>query len=301
MMAFDTFTSTANDLAHMLESNQITSVAIIETYLSMINRHDKAGFNLNSLISVAPRDLLLTKAQELDDERKAGKLRSPLHGVPIVLKDNIISHPDLGMPTTGGSKAFLNADAKCNAAVVDILLDAGLIIIAKANLTEFCGMVDRSVMPGRSSINGQTISPYVNGGLKENEGILGHSTPGGSSTGPAVAVAAGFSPLALGTETIGSIVTPATRAALYAMKLTVGSVPCDGVFRISETFDAVGPMAKSADDLALLVDVLLRKQEGMGALDQLEKVRIGFADPNIWKMDEESCHPVEGAQEQMAS
>jgi amidase len=299
-MAFNPLTTTANDLKRLLESGQITSVEIIETYLSMIERHDKAGLKLNALISVAPQDVILKKARELD-ERKDGKIRSPLHGVPIALKDNILTHSDLGMPTTGGSKAYLNAKAECNAAVVDILLDAGLVILAKANLTEFCGMVDPTMMPGFSSINGQTLSPYVKGGIEENESILGHSAPGGSSTGSAVAVASGFAPLALGTETVGSIVTPAIRAALYAIKLTVGSVPSEGMFRISKTFDAVGPMAKSADDLRLLADILLRKGDKKGDLDRLENISVGFADPAIWKMDEKSCRPVDGVQQQMVS
>jgi amidase len=305
-MAFNTLTTTASQLRHLLEKNEITSVSIVETYLSMIECHNKAGLRLNALISVAPRDVVLEKARLLDEERQAGNVRSPLHGIPIILKDAIVTDASLGMPTSAGSRAFLNSKTKRNAALVDTLLEAGLIIIGKANMTEFCGMVSTKMNPGYSSVAGQTLSAYVRGGIEKNETILGHSAPGGSSTGSAVAVSAGFAPLAIGTETVGSIVTPSVRAALYAMKLTHGITSCEGIFRICETYDAPGPMAKCTEDLQLLVDVMLKNSRIDSV--QLKKeestpigLKVGFADPRIWAMDEESCRPVEGALDQMVS
>ncbi|KAI0806447.1 amidase signature domain-containing protein [Xylaria sp. FL0064] len=162
---FNPLVTTTADLRRMLESQQITSVQIVEQYLEQIDRYEPV---LNALASIAPRDSLRRISKSLDDERRGGRVRSPLHGIPIVLK-------------------------------------------------EYAGMKTEEMMPGWSAYGGQTISPYV-GPIKRNEKILGHSAPGGSSSDPAVAVAAGFSPLALGTETIGSIVTPSVRAALYCYR-----------------------------------------------------------------------------------
>jgi amidase len=303
-MAFNTLTTTASDLRLLLEKDELSSVKIVETYLSQIERHNKARLKLQALISVAPRQLAIERAQLLDDERKAGKTRSPLHGIPIVLKDAIVTHASLGMPTTAGSKAFLSAKANHNAVVVDKLLDAGLIILAKANLTEFCGLVGPTMMPGYSSAGGQTISAYVRGGIEKDETIAGHSGPGGSSTGSAVAVSAGFAPLAIGTETSGSVIMPASRAGLYAMKLTVGSSPCEGVFRICKTFDSLGPMAMTAEDLELLVDIILERKgpesEHLKKAVPVQKgLKVGFVDPRIWNLDESMIRPIEGAPEQM--
>jgi amidase len=117
-----------------------------------------------------------------------------------------------------------------------------MIIIGKANLTEFCGLKNPSMPPGWSAVGGQCQSPYVSRHIAKRKLHWELSAPGGSSTGSAVAVASGFSTLAIGTDTIGSLITPANRAALYALKPTVGQVPMDGIFNLSKTFDSVGGM-----------------------------------------------------------
>lgn len=117
-----------------------------------------------------------------------------------------------------------------------------MIIIGKANLTEFCGLKNPSMPPGWSAVGGQCQSPYVSRHIAKRKLHWELSAPGGSSTGSAVAVASGFSTLAIGTDTIGSLITPANRAGLYALKPTVGEVPMDGIFNLSKTFDAVGGM-----------------------------------------------------------
>ena len=178
-----------------------------------------------------------------------------------------------------------------------------------------------TVMPGWSAVGGQTISPYT-GPIEDGETLLGHSVcshlplpgprsrtttktkkaPGGSSAGSAVAVAAGLSPLALGTETIGSIITPASRAALYAIKPTVGVQDTKGMYTLTDFFDSPGPMAKCVADLRALMEVLM---PGLGFGTDDEKgwdgLAIGFLDPVVWKMGEGMCRDRGGAAGQMAS
>ncbi|KAK7726495.1 hypothetical protein SLS63_007656 [Diaporthe eres] len=167
-------------------------------------------------------------------------------------------------------------------------------------MTEFAGMKMTMMMPGWSGYGGQTISPYV-GKIEDGETILGHSAPGGSSTGSAVAVAAGFSPLAIGAETIGSIITPASRAALYALKPTVGVQDVAGSYSLTEFFDSPGPMAKCAADVQALLEVMLRRDFLHTGLGEWKDVSIGFADPQVWKMAGAMCRQHEGTAEEMES
>jgi amidase len=170
------------------------------------------------------------------------------------------------------------------------------------------------MMPGWSAHGGQTLSPYV-GKIEENEKILGHSVsrchcscdtfansiqaPGGSSTGSAVAVAAGFSPLAMATETIGSIVTPSTRAGLYALKFTTGVQDTTGLYTMTEFFDSPGPMAKSSVDIRVLSEILLSRLFDFPQVGTWEGLSVGFLDPKIWSMSSDFCTQYEGTAEQM--
>jgi amidase len=186
-----------------------------------------------------------------------------------------------------------------------------MIIMGKANLTEFCGLKNPSMPPGWSAVGGQCQSPYVARHIEKKKLHWELSAPGGSSTGSAVAVAAGFTTLALGTDTVGSLITPANRAALYALKPTVGDVPMDGIFTLSKTFDSIGGMvrylrigvctyslltcyqAKSAKDLVALMDALMlptSKETGTKVPNTCFRIkedwgnlRIGFTEPTIWK------------------
>ncbi|KAF2201136.1 amidase signature enzyme [Delitschia confertaspora ATCC 74209] len=290
----DLLETSAFELSEMLNAQLVTSVEIVETYLAQIEQHNRRGRQLRALISVAPKHELLKIAKRLDDERARGKLRGPLHGIPIVVKDNIMTDMNLGMDTTVGSYAFVGCTPKKNATVVDRLIKRGMIILGKANLTEFCGLKNPSMPPGWSAVGGQCQSPYVARHIAKRKLHWELSAPGGSSTGSAVSVCAGFSTLAIGTDTIGSLITPANRAGLYALKPTVGQIPTDGVFTLSKTFDSVGGMAKSAKDLVALMDALMvptgrettappvrspnfRIKEDWGGL------RIGFTEPGIWR------------------
>jgi amidase len=154
----------------------------------MIERHGEKELQLNALISVSQQHLVLAEARAPEDECRAGVTRSPPHGIPIILRDAIITHAGLEMPATANSRAFLNIKATRNAAIVDILIDAGLTILGKANLTGFCAMVSPNIITGYSTVGGQTISPNVKGGIEKDETILGHSAPEGSSAGSVVAV-----------------------------------------------------------------------------------------------------------------
>ncbi|KAL6150262.1 hypothetical protein ACJQWK_00144 [Exserohilum turcicum] len=168
-----------------------------------------------------------------------------------------------------------------------------MIVIGKSNLTEFCGLKNPSMPPGWSAVGGQCQSPYVSRHIEKRKLHWELSAPGGSSTGSAVAVASGFSTLAIGTDTIGSLITPANRAALYALKPTVGQVPMDGIFSLSKSFDAVGGMAKSAKDLVALMDALMvptNREENAQSPHRSFKIkpdfgtlRIGICEPTIWK------------------
>ncbi|KAJ5310397.1 uncharacterized protein N7443_002858 [Penicillium atrosanguineum] len=294
-MTFNVLTTNAVDLQQLLEKNMTTSAQIVEEYLAQIDRYEPA---LNALISPAPRDKVLEIAKARDEERRKGQIRGPFHGIPIILKDSFVTASELGMSTTAGSYAFIGAKASKNGAITQRLIDAGLVILGKANMTEFAGMKMTMMMPGWSAHGGQTLSPYV-GKIEDNEKILGHSAPGGSSTGSAVAVAAGFSPLAMATETIGSIVTPSTRAGLYALKPTTGLQDTTGLYTMTEFFDSPGPMAKSAADVRVLSEILLDCLFNSPQLGSWEGLSVGFLDPNIWSMSLDFCTQFEGTAEQM--
>ncbi|KAJ5725664.1 amidase signature enzyme, partial [Penicillium malachiteum] len=294
-MAFNVLTTNAVELQQLLQENKITSAQIVEEYLTQIDRYEP---RLNALISPAPLDKVLKIAKDLDEERQRGQVRGPFHGIPIILKDSFVTASELGMSTTVGSYAFVGAKALKNGAITQRLIDAGLIILGKGNMTEFAGMKMTMMMPGWSAHGGQTLSPYI-GKIEENEKILGHSAPGGSSTGSAVAVAAGFSPLAMATDTIGSIVTPSTRAGLYALKPTTGVQDTTGLYTMTDFFDSPGPMAKSAVDVRMLSEILLGRQLSSLELGPWEGLSVGFLDPSIWCMSPGLCPQFEGTAEQM--
>ncbi|KAJ5541218.1 amidase signature enzyme [Penicillium frequentans] len=304
-MTFKALTTNAVDLQQLLEGYKTTSAQIVEEYLAQIDRYEPA---LNALLSPAPRDKVLKVAKARDEERQKGQIRGPFHGIPIILKDSFVTAAGLGMSTTAGSYAFVGAKTSKNGAITQRLIDAGLIILGKANMTEFAGMKMTMMMPGWSAHGGQTLSPYV-GKMAENEKILGHSNsfiytdtklaPGGSSTGSAVAVAAGFSPLAMATETIGSIVTPSTRAALYALKPTIGTQDTTGLYTMTDFFDSPGPMAKSAADVRVLSEILLGRLFNNPQFGSWEGLSVGFLDPKSWNMSPSLCTQFEGTAEQM--
>ncbi|KAI1420240.1 amidase signature enzyme [Xylaria sp. FL1777] len=245
----------AADLQQRLQSGELTSVRLVGDFLDQISAHNHDGMCLNALISVLPRSRALETAKRLDDERAQGRTRSPLHGIPIIIKDCIVTDPELGMPTTVGSHVFSKQKATRNAPVVEQFLENGLIILGKGNMTEFLGLKSDNTPIGWSAVGGQTLSAHRNPDFDEKD----QPTCGGSSSGSATAVAAGFSPLSIGTETSGSLVYPASCCGLYGMKLTPGSASTEGVFKLSNTFDGLGVLGRTPKDLALLTEIIFNK------------------------------------------
>jgi amidase len=217
-----------------------TSQELVEALLQRIGEIDRSGPELRSVIAVD--EACVERAAELDEERRAGRIRGPLHGVAVLLKDNIDTTGTLA--TTAGSLAL--ADPRCQpaqpATVVRRLVDAGAVVVGKANLSEWANFRSRHSSSGWSAVGGQCRNPHV----------LDRS-PGGSSAGSGAAVAAGLAPLAIGTETDGSILCPATVNGVVGIKPTVGLVPRTGVVPISASQDTVGPMARSVADAAALL------------------------------------------------
>ena len=229
------------DLRAGLASGRFTTRSLCEACLDRIEAIDDAGPALNSVIEVNPD--ALREADRLDAERREGGMRGPLHGIPAMLKDNIDTAD--GMQTTAGSLALVDSGVSRDSAVAAKLRAAGLLLIAKTNLSEWANFRSRRSTSGWSGRGGLTLNPYF---LDRN--------PCGSSSGSAVAVSAGLSPLAIGTETNGSIVCPASINGIVGIKPTVGLVSRAGIVPIAHTQDTAGPMARSVADAAELLGAL---------------------------------------------
>ena len=232
---------TIDILRENLLSGKITSEELVQLYLNRIVTIDKSGPTLNAIIEVNSEALALAKV--MDAEIKAGKTRGPLHGIPIVIKDNIDTADK--MQTTAGALAMEGNIASNDAFIVKKLREAGAIIIGKTNLSEWANFRSTQSCSGWSSRGGQTKNPY----------ILDHN-PCGSSAGSGVAVAANLCVVAVGTETDGSVVCPASVNGVVGIKPTVGLVSRSGIIPISKTQDTAGPMARTVKDAAILLGVL---------------------------------------------
>ncbi|KAK3941391.1 amidase signature domain-containing protein [Diplogelasinospora grovesii] len=302
--AVDLLTIDARGLQTLLENGNVTSLDLVRQYLAQIQKHDD---KFHAMIQTTPHEILEKTASLLDQERAAGKIRGPLHGIPILIKDNVATHPSLGLPTSAGSYALLNSKPQANARIIDQLIAAGLIILGKSNLSEFANCKGSDMPSGWSAVGGQVQSAYVRGGVDPNDSKDGHSSPSGSSSGSAVGVSAGYAPLAIGTETDGSLVCPAGRAALYTIKPTIGLVPGEGIVPVSTHFDSAGPMTKSAYDLATLLDILASKppsDRGGSYVAHLtgswSDISVAVLDPDKWKFPEAWVKPVDGAEVQIS-
>ncbi|GAB3021213.1 amidase [Spirosoma pulveris] len=238
---FDLNEVTIGELQKKMQSGQYTSEAITQLYLDRIQAIDKQGPTLNSVIELNPDALSIAKA--MDQERKAGKLRGPLHGIPILLKDNI----DTGdqMMTTAGALALAGHKAAKDAFVAKKLRDAGAIILGKTNLSEWANFRSTRSSSGWSSRGGQTRNPFV----------LDRS-PCGSSSGSGSAVSANLCAVAVGTETDGSVIAPSSFCGIVGIKPTVGLVSRNGIIPISKTQDTAGPMTRTVTDAAILLGVM---------------------------------------------
>ena len=232
---------TVSELQDEMEKGMYTSAQITQLYLNRIEAIDKNGPKLNSMIEINPDALSIAKA--MDQERKEGKVRGSLHGIPIIIKDNIDTADK--MMTTAGSLALVGHIAKKDAFIVTQLRNAGAVILGKTNLSEWANFRSTSSSSGWSSRGLQTKNPY----------ILDHS-PCGSSAGSGSAVAANLGAIAVGTETDGSITCPASVSGSVGIKPTVGLVSRSGIIPISHTQDTAGPMTRTVTDAAILLEVL---------------------------------------------
>ncbi|MDI6046675.1 amidase [Flavobacterium yafengii] len=238
---FELDEETIGSLKEKLASGKYTSEQLVQLYLKRIEAIDKDGPQLNSVIEVNPDAVAIAVA--MDKELKAGKSRGPLHGIPVLIKDNIDTADK--MQTTAGSLAMAGNIASKDAFVVQKLREAGAIIIGKTNLSEWANFRSTQSCSGWSSRGGQTKNPY----------ILDHN-PCGSSAGSGTAVSANLCVVAVGTETDGSIVCPASVNGIVGIKPTVGLVSRSGIIPISKTQDTAGPMARTVTDAAILLGVM---------------------------------------------
>jgi amidase len=237
----------ATEAIARMADGRLTSRVLTAAYLDRIAAVDDAGPTLGAVIELNPR--ALDEAAERDAERQAGKLRGPLHGIPVLLKDNIDA---AGMVNSAGSLAMADNRPAKDAFVVGRLRAAGAVILGKTNLSEWANFRSTRSSSGWSSRGGQTKNPYV---LDRN--------PCGSSSGTGAAIAASLGAFGVGTETDGSIICPASVNGLVGLKPTVGLVSRSGIIPISISQDTAGPMARTVADAALLLN-------GMTGVDEAD-------------------------------
>jgi amidase len=233
--------ATVGDLQRAMQSGKHTARSIAESYLARIDEMDKHGPAVNSVIELNPEALAIAEA--LDRERRTKGARGPLHGVPVLIKDNIDTADK--MMTTAGSLALLGSTPPKDAFVAERLRAAGAVILGKTNLSEWANFRSTHSSSGWSGRGGQTRNPYA---LDRN--------PCGSSSGSGAAASANFVALAVGTETDGSIVCPSSTCGLVGIKPTLGLISRAGIIPISHSQDTAGPMARTVTDATILLGAL---------------------------------------------
>lgn len=226
---------TIKQLSKLIREKDISIKEVTQEYIDRINRIDQGEEGLNSVIEINPD--AITIAEKLDEQRTVRD--SELYGIPILLKDNIDTAGR--MHTSAGSLALADSVATDDAEIVRILRSKGALILGKTNMTEFANYMTKGMPPGYSSRGGQVKSPYKKG-----------ADPSGSSTGSAVAVAANLCTAALGTDTSGSIISPAIKNGLVGFRPSIGALSQRGIIPISFTCDTAGPMARTVMDAAII-------------------------------------------------
>ena len=239
--AFELEEITVAELQEGMKAGKWTARSIAEKYLSRIEKLDKQGPTVNSIIELNPDALGIAEA--LDKERKAKGARGPLHGIPVLIKDNIDTADR--MMTTAGSLALSGSIALKDSFVAQRLRAAGAVILGKTNLSEWANIRSSHSSSGWSGRGGQTKNPYV---LDRN--------PCGSSSGSGAAIAANFAVVAVGTETDGSVVCPSSANSLVGIKPTLGLISRSGIIPIAHSQDTAGPMARTVRDAAILLTAL---------------------------------------------
>lgn len=269
---FELSEMTIAEMQQGLQSGKYSSVKLTELYLTRISEIDQGRHDLKSVIEVNPEALML--AEQMDKERKQGKLRGPLHGIPILIKDNIDTADK--MHTTAGSIALADHIATKDAFVVAQLRKAGALIMGKTNLSEWANFRSTRSSSGWSSRGGQTRNPYII-----------NRSPCGSSSGSAVAVSANLCAAAVGTETDGSVIAPASFCGIVGIKPTVGLVSRSGIIPISATQDTAGPMTRTVADAAILLNAMVGVDPAdavtANSKDKIAKDYVSFLDKNALK------------------
>ncbi len=239
--------ATIDDLHGALAAGRTTAADLVRAYTARIEAYDRAGPRLNAVREINPDAPTIAATI---DARKSGA-RRPLEGIPVLLKDNIATGD--AEHTTAGSLALADAYANRDATVTKLLREAGAVILGKANLTEFANILAIDMPSGYSSLGGQVKNPYA---LELNARGVPIVQPGGSSSGSAVAVAAGLTAVAIGTETSGSLLSPATQNGVVTVKPTVGLISRAGIIPITHTQDTAGPLTRTVRDAAILLNVM---------------------------------------------
>ncbi len=240
--AFALEEATITQLQQGYQNGTFSIQEVTQQYLDRIETIDKNGPGINAVMQVNPDAISI--AQQLDDELKLGKSRGPMHGIPVLLKDNIDTHDR--MFTTAGSRALEGSKPLQDSWVAKSLREAGAVILGKANLSEWANFRGKKSSSGWSGLGGQVKNPYV---LDRN--------PCGSSSGSGVAVSANLCMIAIGTETNGSIVCPSTANGIVGIKPTVGLISRSGIIPISFTQDTPGPMARTVRDAAICLGAMV--------------------------------------------
>ncbi len=255
--------ATVAELATAFAEGALTARSLTEAYLERVAALDATGPELRSVIETNPEAFAI--AETLDAERREGHVRGPLHGIPMLVKDNLDTAD--AMRTTAGSLALEDARPRRDAPVVERLRAAGVVLLGKANMSEWANFRSTRASSGWSGRGGQCRNPYA----------LDRSACG-SSSGSGVAVAANLCAVAIGTETDGSIVCPSSLTGIVGIKPTVGLVEAAGIVPISHTQDTAGPMARTVADAAVvLAAIAARPVEVAGTSDALHGARIGVA------------------------
>lgn len=247
----------ALDLVEGRRAGDFTSEELVTTLLHRIQQVDDSANGLKSVLAIS--------ADALDQAKACDKAepKGPLHGIPVLIKDNIQA---IGLPATAGSLALAGRTVVEDAELVTRLRAAGAIILGSTNLTEWANIRSTNATSGWSAVGGLTANPWSY-----------EYSAGGSSSGSGAAVAAGLIPFAVGTETDGSIVCPASLNGVVGIKPTVGKVSVHGVVPISSSQDSPGPIARSVHDAALLLEVLSGQSGLLDACDNDEPLRVGIA------------------------
>ncbi|WP_025688355.1 amidase family protein [Paenibacillus zanthoxyli] len=245
MKNFDVEETSIFDLQDAMAHGKTTSRELVFCYLSRIAKYDQDGPHINAIMEINPDAIFIAEALDIERQRKGS--RGPLHGIPILVKDNIETGDK--MRTSAGALALAQRVSTEDAFLIRRLREAGAVILGKTNMTEWANGVSSTMWAGYSSKGGQVMHPY------------GEFFTGGSSTGSAAAVAANLAAAAIGTETSASILSPAVQMSIVGIKPTVGLISRSGIIPFSYSQDTAGPMARTVSDAAILLSALVGRDE----------------------------------------